>query len=196
MLIPQWPVVLASASPRRAELLKWFIEEFTIDPPEIDEDALLDADPNVTAQRIAREKVHAVYPRHEDSLVISGDTVVALADGGTWTQLGKPKDKEDAVRMLMALSGRTHTVVTGVCLRWPRGFSAFSDTTEVTFKKITKAEAEKYVATGGPLDKAGSYGLQDESQDFVAEIRGSMTNVIGLPMERLDEVLNDAIRAH
>ena len=189
--------MLASSSPRRSELLKWFIEEFSVDPADLDEDALLDDDPAVTAQRIAREKAMTVFSRHPDSLVIAGDTVVALpVTGGGWTQLAKPVDGADAVRMLMELSGKTHTVVTGVCLRWPRGFSAFSDTTEVTFRKIRKPEAEKYVATGAPLDKAGAYGLQDESQNFVAEIRGSMTNVIGLPMERLDEALQDVIKSH
>ena len=196
LLIPQWPVVLASSSPRRAELLKWFIEEFTIDPAHIDEDALVHPDPTVTAQRIAREKALAVFPRHPDSLVIAGDTVVALPTEAGWTQLSKPIDPADAVKMLLTLSGKQHTVVTGVCIRWPRGLVAFTDATEVTFRVIKKREAEKYVASGAPMDKAGAYGLQDESQDFVAEVRGSMTNVVGLPMERLDEALQDVMKSH
>lgn len=195
MIIPQWPVVLASASPRRIELLKWFIEEFTVDPAEIDEAALVDSDPAVTAQRLAREKNLAVFPRHPDSLVIAGDTVVALPASGMWEQLAKPTDAEDAVRMLLALSGKMHAVITGVCLRWPRGFMAFTETTEVTFRVITEDEARAYVATGSPMDKAGAYGLQDESQNFVAEVRGSLTNVVGLPMERLEEALHDVVKS-
>lgn len=195
MLIPQWPVVLASASPRRIELLKWFIEEFTIDPAEIDEEALVDTDPAVTAQRLAREKNFAVYPRHTDALVIAGDTVVAVPMKDGPHQLAKPADEADAVSMLMTLSGRSHSVITGVCLRWPRGFIAFTETTEVTFRAISEDEARAYVATGSPMDKAGAYGLQDESQNFVAEVRGSLTNVIGLPMERLEEALHEVMKS-
>lgn len=175
-------------------MLKWFLEEFATESPEIDEVALTDPDPFVTAQRIAKEKALAVYANHRDSLVVAGDTVVALPVDGKWEQLGKPKDVPDALRMLKLLSGKTHTVVTGVCLRWPRGMTAFTDATEVTFRKITVAEAKAYVKTGSPLDKAGTYGLQDESQSFVTEIRGSMTNVVGMPMERLDEALQDTMR--
>lgn len=177
-------------------MLKWFIEEFTVDPAEIDEESLVDSDPAVTAQRLAREKNFAVFPRHTESLVISGDTVVALPTAsGVWEQLAKPTDADDAVRMLMALSGKMHAVITGVCMRWPRGFTAFTETTEVTFRVLTEDEARAYVATGSPMDKAGAYGLQDESQSFVAEVRGSLTNVIGLPMERLEEALHDVMKS-
>lgn len=171
------------------------MEEFATESPEIDEAALTDPDPFVTAQRIAKEKALAVFANHRDSLVVAGDTVVALPLGGEWVQLGKPTDEADALRMLNLLSGKTHTVVTGVCLRWPRGMTAFTDATEVTFREVTPQEADAYVKSGSPMDKAGAYGLQDGSQTFVTEIKGSMTNVVGMPMERLDEALQDTMRS-
>ncbi|MCW5939982.1 MAG: septum formation protein Maf [Fimbriimonadaceae bacterium] len=182
-----YAVVLASGSPRREELLRKLVPNFEVVPAEIDEDALTDPDPWITAQRLAREKALAVREVRPDCLVIGGDTVVALAEGDGWRQLSKPVDRDDAVRMLSALSGRTHKVVTGVCLVAPSGMSAFTETTEVTFRKLGKEEIAAYVATGAPMDKAGAYGLQDASQDFVAQVAGSVTNVIGLPMEKLKE---------
>ena len=91
--------------------------------------------------------------------------------------------------MLRELSGRTHTVVTGVCLRWPDGLSAFTEATKVTFHTLSDDEIKAYVAGGSPMDKAGAYGLQDESQSFIARVEGSVSNVIGLPMERLEQAL-------
>jgi septum formation protein len=119
-----WPVVLASASPRRRELLARLVGEFEGVAPEIDEDALGDPDPFVTAQRLAREKALVVRAERPDALVVAGDTVVALENGSAWTQLAKPADQAEARRMLGSLSGRTHTVVTGVCLAWPVGLAA------------------------------------------------------------------------
>jgi septum formation protein len=181
------PVVLASGSPRREELLRRLFSEFEVLPAEVDEDALTDPDPWITAQRLAREKALSVREIRPECLVIGGDTVVALAEGDGWRQLAKPLDRDDAARMLSELSGRTHKVVTGVCLVAPSGMSAFTETTDVTFRRIAREEIEAYVATGAPLDKAGAYGLQDASQDFVAQVAGSVTNVIGLPMEKLEE---------
>lgn len=184
------PVVLASASPRRRELLSRIVTDFEVLPASIDEDALVDSDPWSTAQRVARGKALAVAVLRPDALVIAGDTVVALEADSGWTQLAKPADPGDAARMLRALSGKTHTVVTGVCLKWPNGLSAFTETTKVTFREISNVEIESYVATGSPMDKAGAYGLQDDSQDFIVKIEGSVDNVIGLPTERLKEALN------
>lgn len=189
MLELSLPVVLASASPRRQELLRSLISDFMVVPADLDESRLTSPDPWECAQRTAREKALFVAERHPDALVIGGDTVVALPHEGGWRQLGKPTTKRDARRMLRELSGRTHTVVTGVCLRWPDGLSAFTEATKVTFHTLSDEEIQAYVATGSPMDKAGAYGLQDESQSFIARVEGSVSNVIGLPMEKLAEAL-------
>lgn len=187
----RYPVVLASASPRRQELLRSLVPLFDVVPADLDEDALTDADPWVTAQRLAREKCLAVFASHPESLVIGGDTVVALPLGDDWVQLTKPVDVEDAVRILSSLQGATHTVITGVCLRWPKGMVAFTESSKVTFRSVSEAEIRAYIATGDPMDKAGAYGLQGGAKDFIAKVEGSVTNVIGLPMERLEEALRE-----
>lgn len=196
-----YPVVLASASPRRQELLRRLIPEFLVDAADIDEDALTVADPWQTAQRLAREKALAVYERHPDSLVIAGDTVVGLPDrelapgapdtweAATWVQLSKPRDASDAERMLATLAGRTHVVVTGIALRWPRGLHSFAETSWVTFKAMTAEQISAYVVGGEPMDKAGSYGIQGMASGFVSQLEGSLENVIGLPVEPLEEAL-------
>ncbi len=189
-----WPVILASASPRRQELLKSLISEFKIEASNVDEDALGDPDPWVTAQKLAKEKAVSVYGKNPDSFVIGGDTVVAFESENGWEQLAKPVDQADAVRMLSILAGRTHTVITGVCLVWPGGLSSFTEASQVTFKKVTKEQIEKYVAGGEPMDKAGAYGLQGEAKGFVESVRGSVNNVIGLPTERLEEALRSILK--
>lgn len=181
----KYPVVLASQSPRRQELLKALVPEFTIDVPDVDEDALTLNDPAQTAQRLAKEKALVVFERHPDSLVIAGDTVVCLDN----TQLAKPVDQADACRMLGLLSGRTHTVITGLALRWPGGLIAITDSTEVTFRTLSASEIEEYVATGEPMDKAGAYGIQAGGGTFIESVKGSVNNVIGLPTEKLQEAL-------
>ena len=184
-----YPVVLASASPRRRELLGRVIPVFEVVPAHVDEEALTCTDPWVTAQRIAREKALAVSSGRTDALVVAGDTVVAIQEAGQWRQLAKPAGPDDARRMLRELSGRTHEVVTGVCLVWPGGMSAFTESSKVTFRDLEDEEIARYVATGSPLDKAGAYGLQDESQDFIVKVEGDLDNVIGLPLARLREAL-------
>ncbi|MBL8047199.1 MAG: septum formation inhibitor Maf [Chthonomonas sp.] len=183
----KWPVILASGSPRRRELLASLGVEFTVVSPEVDETQLADEAPAATAARLARDKAFAVFDAHDDSLVIAGDTVVEL-DGES---LAKPTDAADAARMLSLLSGRTHRVTTALVLRWPKGFQAIQDTTEVTFRELTATEIESYVATGEPLDKAGGYAIQGGARKFVTEIRGSESNVIGLPIELLQDALRD-----
>ncbi len=189
-----WSVVLASSSPRRLELLPELVPDFEVLPAEIAEDDHVHEDPWLTAQRLARLKALAVFDLRPDRLVIGADTVVGLEEVEGWTQLMKPADEEDAKRMLGLLQGRTHTVVTGVCLRWPKGMSLFTEATRVTFRPLKPGEIDAYVATGEPMDKAGAYGLQGAAHNFVARIEGSKTNVIGLPMERLREAL-EALRA-
>ncbi len=182
-------MVLASASPRRRELLGQITEDFEVVPAHVDEDALTDPDPWITAQRLAREKALAVSASRPDALVVAGDTVVALKKSEGWEQLAKPTGADDAKRMLRLLAGKTHVVVTGVCLVWPKGMSSFTETSRVTFLALSDEEIASYVATGSPLDKAGAYGLQDESQDFIERVEGDVDNVIGLPVARLKEAL-------
>ncbi len=192
-----WPVILASASPRRQDLLREIVPEFEIVPAHITEEDHVHEDPWETAQRTAREKALAVSAAHPKAIVIAGDTVVAFSVEGesgregrvNWTQLAKPLDENDAFRMLRVLSGRTHTVVTGVCVIWPEGFMAFTEATEVTFKPMSDQQIMEYVATGDPMDKAGAYGFQGGARPFVDRVEGSVTNVIGLPMEKLTEAL-------
>lgn len=193
MKVVPYPVVLASGSPRRRDLLKEMgVLEFEVVPADVDEEALTDPDPWVTARRLAREKALAVFAEREGCLVIGGDTVVAYDDeAGELIQLAKPMDVADAERMLGILSGRTHRVITGVCVKWPGGFSSFTDESKVTFKTMSAEEISAYVATGEPMDKAGAYGLQGGARPFIAKVEGSVNNVIGLPTERLAEVLRE-----
>ena len=185
----RYPVVLASASPRRRELLGRLLAQFEVQAALVDEEGLTTADPWETAERLAVAKAAAVFARRKDALVIAGDTVVALEEGGAWRQLAKPVDVADAAKMLRALSGRTHTVVTGVAFVWPGGERAFAEESLVTFRPVGEREIARYVATGSPMDKAGAYGLQDESQDFIESVEGSVSNVVGLPIERLEQEL-------
>jgi septum formation protein len=186
-----YPVILASGSPRRKELLGQLVSEFEVVAADVDEDALTVEDPELTARILAREKALAVFALHSDSVVIGGDTVVALEIDGVMTQLTKPVDEADAVRILGLLSGRTHAVITGVCVKWPKGISVFAERSEVTFAKMSDAQISEYVATGEPMDKAGAYGLQGGARKFVTQIKGDMENVIGLPVDRLREALRD-----
>lgn len=188
MRVP-YPVVLASASPRRQVLLQQLVPEFTVAAQHLDEESLCDPDPWVTAQRLAREKALAAFQSWPGHLVIAGDTVVAVETAGGWLQLAKPVDVPDAHRILRELSGREHVVITGLALRWPSGFEAMTETSRVRFRALTDGEIAAYVATGEPMDKAGAYGLQGGARAFVESIVGSTTNVIGLPMERLQEAL-------
>jgi septum formation protein len=185
------PVVLASGSPRRQELLKQFFAEFKVDPAGIDEESLIIANPAQTAQKLAKEKALVVSERHPESLVIAGDTIVALGEHDGAEQLAKPAHEADAIRMITTLAGRTHVVITGIALRWPTGFIAFTDVSKVTFKKLTEKQIADYVATGESMDKAGAYGIQGMASTLVERIEGSINNIIGLPTERLEEALRN-----
>ena len=181
-----WPVVLASASPRRIDLLATLVESYLVVPANIDEDLLTVEDPCLTAQKLATAKASAVALLHPDSLVIGCDTVVATPRG----QLAKPISKEDACNMLRQLSGMSHSVMTGVCLSMPSGDQTkFVEVTVVSFKELSDKEIRKYVATGEPMDKAGGYAIQGGASAFVTSLSGSLSNVVGLPVERLDQEL-------
>ncbi len=191
MLKLEHPVILASGSPRRQELLRKLVTEFEVIAADVDEDALTVDDPEQTARILAREKALTVFAEHRDSIVIGGDTVVALEIDGVMTQLSKPVDKADAARMLGLLAGNTHVVITGVCVKWPGGISVFAEKSEVTFGKMSETQIAEYVEMGEPMDKAGAYGLQGGARKYVTQIRGDVENVIGLPVERLRETLRD-----
>lgn len=186
-----YPVILASASPRRQELLNHLVKEFQVVAVPVDEDALTLVDPWQTAQRLAREKALAVFTLHPEALVIAGDTVVALPGVDAYQQLAKPSSESEAIAMLQALSGQVHVVITGVALRWPGGLIAFTDETKVTFGEICKEDIIAYVETGEPMDKAGAYAIQGGAAKFVTKLEGSRNNVIGLPTEKLSEALRD-----
>ena len=180
-------IVLASASPRRTELMTLAGLQFTVVPADICEDVLPGEAPAEHVMRLSREKADKVAATGEGRFFIGADTVVVL-DGAI---LGKPTDEADAFRMLAALSGKDHEVITG--------FTVFdkvsgihisrSVCTEVTFKELEEQEINAYVASGCPMDKAGAYAIQGGAVHFVRSICGSYTNVIGLPMTELYEVL-------
>ncbi|KAB0665358.1 septum formation inhibitor Maf [Oryzomonas japonica] len=180
-------IVLASASPRRTELMALAGIEFTVVAADICEDALPGEKPSDHVIRLSREKADAVAHKTAGRFFIGADTVVVL-DG---TIMGKPADDADAFRMLTALSGRNHEVITGFTV-----FDAVSGIhlsrsvhTDVTFRTISEKEIRDYIASGCPRDKAGAYAIQGGAVHFVRSINGSYTNVVGLPMAELYEVL-------
>lgn len=177
-------MILASASPRRRELLESLGCRFTVQKPDIDETPRPGERPGPFAERLAKEKAEAI-PCDADTVLIAADTIVVQ---GT-TILGKPLDEAHAYEMLSGLSGRTHQVITGVCVRKGTRSSVFSVTTQVIFRPLKKAEIISYIASGCPMDKAGAYAIQGGAAHMVKAINGSYTNVVGLPLCELHEVL-------
>lgn len=190
-MVPRYPVVLASESPRRRELLSRLFHQFQVLPSGVPEEMPERGEPERLAKRLARAKALGVSLARPDALVIGADTIVA-ADG---LLLAKPRTKEEALQMLMTLSGREHTVTTGVALIWPgaegmaAGNHAFADTTLVRFRRISPEEAAAYVETGEPMDKAGAYAIQGGAAKFVESLEGDLDTVIGLPVAALREAL-------
>lgn len=178
--------VLASASPRRKELLKACLPAFTVRPATGEETADATLCPERLVVALATQKAQEVASSKDGQgkAVVGSDTVVAL-DGVVF---GKPKSAEDAKQMLRALSGKTHQVFTGVCVVMPSGQTeTFFDRTDVTFETLSSAFIERYVLGGSPMDKAGAYGIQDGG--LVKEIRGSYANVVGFPVEMFEKLL-------
>ena len=171
-------VVLASASPRRRELLQRAGVEFIVRVSDADEHIEPDTPPHEAVMALARQKALAVAKTCPGDLVIGADTVVVY-DGAI---LGKPADAADAARMLRMLSGKTHVVYTGVCLVCADKEETFYEQTRVTFYPLTEQEIEAYVATGEPMDKAGAYGIQGRGCTLVQGICGDYFNVVGLPV--------------
>lgn len=178
-------LILASASPRRQELLARFGVPFAIDPAAGPENPPAGASPEDTVKALAAAKAAEVAARHPGELVIGADTIVAL-DGAI---LGKPADEEDAFRMLRALSGRGHRVCTGVALRKDGAAMCQAETTRVFFRELSDREIRTYIASGEPMDKAGAYGYQGLASLFVERIEGDFFNVVGLPLCRLGRML-------
>jgi septum formation protein len=183
-------LILASASPRRQELLRRAGFDFEVHPSHIVEEIRRGELPEEFACRAAREKAMQVAASSPPgSFVLGADTVVVI-DGET---LGKPSDPEDATRMLCLLSGRTHRVHTGICLvRAPDEIKALKhETTLVTFRELDEEEIRSYVESGEPLDKAGAYAVQGLASKFVTRISGCYSNVVGLPVALVYEALKN-----
>lgn len=180
-------IILASASPRRRELLKFITEDFTVRVSDAEEvtDPALSAEE--TVKSLAVIKGEAVAEGFPEDTVISADTIVVL-DGKI---LGKPKDEEDAFRMLSSLSGRTHEVFTGVCVLHSGRRLVFAERTEVSFFPLSEDEIRAYIATGEPADKAGAYGIQGKGCTLVKAISGDYNNVVGLPVAGLNRLLKE-----
>jgi septum formation protein len=181
------PLILASASPRRAELLRQLGVDFRVLPSDVPELHYEQLTAREISQMNAYRKARAVAKKFPDALVLGADTLVCL----DMTLLGKPAGLEDAYRMLEQLQGRTHQVVTAICLLHLRNHrqSVFVETTDVTLRPLDPVGIQRYFVKVNPLDKAGAYAIQEEGDLIVEKISGSYTNVVGLPLEKLREEL-------
>jgi septum formation protein len=180
-------IVLASASPRRQELLRNSGIPFEVQPAHIPEDTLPGEQAKDCAERLARDKAQAVSRQRPQDIVLGADTVVVI-DG---VILGKPLDAADAVRMLRMLSGREHQVITGVCVVANGQSLVASETTAVTMSEVTEKEIADYVATGEPMDKAGAYAIQGIASRWIPRIEGDYSNVVGLPVALVWRMLRE-----
>jgi septum formation protein len=203
-------LILASASPRRRELLAQAGFSFTVESADVDESLRDGEDPAAYVLRLAIEKAHAVFARHEnptlidepdkdgapdsslDPLIVLGADTTVVCDGHI---LAKPEDAADAMRMLRRLSGRTHQVLTGVAAVTRAGVFSAVETTDVTFSEIPEAELAAYCATAVPLDKAGAYGIQGYAARWIPRIDGDYFNVMGLPIARVVRLIEEALAA-
>lgn len=179
-------IILASASPRRRELLQYIVPEFEVIPADIDETLPSSVPPEKSAEYLAVQKAEHIAKLHPEATVIGSDTVVIIDN----VILGKPADDADAFRMLKALSGKTHKVITGVCLAGGGITDSFSCVTDVTFYPLSDDEIRAYIATGEPSDKAGAYGIQGFGSVLVRSINGDFFNVMGLPVAALKRRLD------
>ena len=183
-------IILASASPRRRELLERIgVTDFEVRAPEVDENFPEGLSPEETVQFISREKAEAVPGTCGDlsRLIITADTMVFLDD----RRLGKPRSEADALEMLTALQGRRHTVCTGVTVSQGEKILTEAESTGVIFRPAEKRELLSYIATGEPMDKAGAYGVQGKGALLVERLEGDFFNVMGLPVLRLSRMLSE-----
>jgi septum formation protein len=194
-------LVLASASPRRSELLRNAGISFVVQPAHVDERMLAGEAPAAYAQRLALEKARAVFHQRQQDKVLGADTIVVV-DAQV---LGKPQDAADAARMLRLLSGRSHRVITAVCLIWPTEVASRqppvasvedvrAETTEVWMRDLADTEIEEYIASGEPMDKAGAYAIQGMASRWIPRIVGCYFNVVGLPVPLVYRMLQESTR--
>lgn len=176
-------VVLASASPRRRELLTLIGIPHHVLPADIDESYLPGEVPRQHAERLARRKAQAVDAA--DAVTIGGDTIVVV-DGDV---LGKPRDRAHAAEMLRRLAGRSHVVMTGIAVRWAGETISALEEVGVTFRELSDIEIERYIATGEPMDKAGAYGIQGYGATIVERVDGDYFAVMGLPVNRMVKLM-------
>lgn len=183
------PIILASASPRRQELLKNLGLDFTVRVSEVDETLEENLAPAQQVERLAERKARAVASETTNGLVIGADTLVVFEG----TPLGKPADTREAVSMLSKLQGQSHQVFTGLAvINAATGKSVVThEVTTVHFKPMSREQIERYVATGEPMDKAGAYAVQGKASIFIEGIRGCYFNVVGLPVGKLAEALKE-----
>ncbi len=182
---PKQPLILASASPRRRELLQQIGLDFTVVTADIDETPLAGEDHVTYTVRLAEAKARAVMAWHPHAVVIGADTTVAVAG----ELLGKPRDADDAARMLRLLRGRAHEVTTGIAVLARDQALTAAETTWVIFSDMTDDDIAAYIATGEPMDKAGAYAIQGRAAQWIPRIEGEYSNVVGLPLARLAGLL-------
>ena len=179
-------IILASKSPRRRQLLSMMGLDFIVQTADIDETMDKSQTPAHEVAAVSARKAAKIAAMHPDDVIVSADTIVVI-DGKI---LGKPKDEQDAARMLRMLSGRTHTVYTGLTVHADGESKTQVVGTDVTFRELTDAEIAAYIKTKEPMDKAGAYGIQEKGAMFVKRINGDFYNVVGLPVARLARELN------
>ena len=177
--------ILASKSPRRIELLRELSLEPQIIPADINEDDICEDLPEKTVCALSKRKAQAVAKNYPDALVVAADTLV-FKDNAL---LGKPKDENDARKMLKNLSGTSHSVFTGFCVAYKGKYALSHTETKVNFRTLSEGEIDDYIATGEPFDKAGAYGIQGRGKLFVESISGDYFNIVGLPVCALFELI-------
>jgi len=182
-------VILASASPRRRELLTLIGIAHEVRPADIDESVFADEAPAPHAERLARAKAHALAEAYPHAVVIAADTIVVV-DGDI---LGKPRDVAHAAEMLLRLAGREHTVYTAIAVARDERTESAVEAVRVTMRALSDSEVAAYIATGEPMDKAGAYGIQDRSGLFVDRIDGCFYNVVGFPLTKFFEELKKLV---
>jgi septum formation protein len=181
------PLVLASGSPRRRELLTQAGYRFEVQVSTVEESRRPNEDAISFATRLAREKAVDVFARRAPGIIVLGADTVVVCDGEV---MGKPADAADATRMLLRLSGRTHQVVTGVAVVWSEGSAEVAaELTQVTMRTISRQEVSDYVAGGEPMDKAGAYAIQGQAGRWIPRINGCYFNVVGLPLALVTSLL-------
>ena len=181
-------IILASASPRRRELMRYITEDFEAVSTDCDETLPDGIEPTAASEYLAVLKAKAAAEKYPDCTVIGCDTTVILGS----EILGKPRDRAQCIADISKLSGRTHQVITGCCIISGGRVSSFSEVTDVTFRELTTAEIEAYADTEEPYDKAGGYGIQGLGSALISYIDGDFFNVVGLPVARLFNELKNA----